>query len=1256
VVQSYGRIPLFFERNAGQAADKSAAWVGSTNGYRMALSATGATITPAAPGRSDIVRLQFLNARPEATAKALEPLPGKTNYLIGRDPKRWLRNLETYGRIEYQNVYDGIDVTWYGNQGQLEYDFLVKPGADPNRIRLRFEGTRKLALEADGDVRIESAAGAMKLRLPEVSQEAEGAPKPVQGRYVLRAANEIGFALAGYDKSKPLVIDPTLVYGTYFGSDGLSARAIVTDAEGNVYIGGGNAAVGLPLANALQRGSLGSGNVWVAKFDPAGTTLIYSTYVGGSGSDNMLAQASLAVTASGELIATGYTSSRDFPLVNATQSEAPAPSSAFAFTFKLNAAGNGFVYSTYLGANAWRAVGWGVATDAAGDTYIAGEVDGPGLATTARVYQSTYGGGWSDGFVIKLGPRGALLYSTLMGGAGEDQAEAIAVDLQGNAYIAGNSGSSSFPNSPPGARTTGAGGLDTFVAKLSPDASRVDWLTFLGTTGSRHPTELVRDTASGKLYVAGSTTSTDLPTTAGVIQPASRGPAQGFIASVNPDGMSFGFVTYLGGGKEDSIQGLALTPFGLVVAGWTTSVGFPVANAIQPAFAGLTTSLYASTNSGASWTPADAGLPASVAAISPDPSNASTMLAASGDYSSSIMGSAGSAWFRTANGGASWTRSGASPVWLWWRAMGAQFVRTPANPAVVYVCYPYTDGQGPPGVVTSDFFAFGSSDDGATWRLLAAPPAASGDWLVGLAVSPTDANTILEVTLSGAVFRSTDGGASFTQVSTLPSGFGWNSPMSVASSPDGSVFAAVMQNVYKSTDFGNTWTEASGIPEWQGMGPIAVSASNPDVVYAAATWPGTLYRSIDGGVNWSAVTSPGLGVYFPADLLAVAPSNPQVVYVASGGQVEVSANGGTTWSSAASLPGPIWAIAVSPSDPTVVYAAPVGATSDGFVAEISADGKEVDWSTFYSGSNGAPVSGVAATLDPEQVWIAGGTSPGLPITRGAYSSRAYGGAAFLARIADTTAPCTYELNPSFALCYGAQTTSFTVTAPSGCAWTATPSDSSWITIQSGTRGSASGVVSVALAANQTGSTRSGRIAVNGETFAIEQAAASCTYAVAGGTNVPASGGSVSITVTAPQGCPWNVVPGSALISVVSGGWGTGNGTVTLSVAPNDGVVWYSPTVQVGPQTVTLQEANACSYSLSPQTLSGDAASGIMSVTANLAGCSWSPQSDAAWLSVSGSGVGSGTFPYSVTENDTGAVRSAHVTLDHRQFTVTQAPL
>jgi hypothetical protein len=1066
---------------------------------------------------------------------------------------------------------------------------------------------------------------------------------------VLRAASEIGFELARYDKAKPLVIDPTLLYGSYFGP--VNAKSITTDRRGNIYLGG-SASGGAALVNPVQSGMHGNVDVWVAKLDPTGTVLLYSTYVGGSAEDQPITQSSLAVTARGELIAAIQSFSPDFPLVNAIQSQGPPvpTSSCLPVVFKLNAAGNAFVYSTYIGGNPPEgATPWAVATDAAGDAYVAGEADGV-FATTPGAYQSSFGGGWADAFVAKLGPRGALLYSTMVGGAGTDYATGIELDPAGNSYITGLTSSASFPNNPPGAVTTNAGGYDVFVAKINTNGTAVDWLTFLGGTGDDNPTTMARNRATGELYVAGSTTSTDLPTTARAFQPASNGLRQGFIASVNPNGMGYGFVTYLGGNREDWISGLALTPTGLVVVGLTTSTSFPTANAIQPAFLGGGYSLYASGNSGASWTPDDTGLGASVAGISVDPSNPATMLAASGDSF---------AWFRTTNGGASWTRSGESSLFFWYHAGGVQLLRSPANPAVIYACYPYSVGQPPNRVnAVGTFSAFGSNDGGATWRLLATPPgvlADFNDWLTGMAVSPTDANLILEVTYKGLVFRSADGGATFTAATSLPSGTTWGYPDEVGVGSDRSVYAAAGENVYKSADFGTTWTQGTGIPAWQGMGSLAVSPSNPLVVYAGTAWqsPNALYKTIDGGATWNKVTLPSVGFAYGTSLV-VAPTNPQIVYAASGNQTAVSTDGGVTWSSPTTLPGNIWTIAVSPTDPTAVYAAAGQINYNGFAAKIGTNGRTLRWSTFYNGSAGSSPAGVAA--DPSgDVWIFGNTSPGLPITANALSSKAYGGSAFLAHISDATAACSYSLNPPSIVSYGAQSVSFGVTAPSGCAWTATPSDGSWIGVPSGAAGTASGVVTTALTSNTTGSTRTGDVSINGQSFAITQADASCTYSLSAPASLPSSGGTVQIAVTAPSGCPWSAIPGSPLVSVVSGGSGTGNGTVTLSLPPNGGVAWLSPTVQVGPQTVTLQEADACSFSLSPLSLAAAAASGSFGVTANAAGCSWNPTSDAAWLTVSGSGTGTGTFAYTVQANTTAAARVANITLDHQQFTVTQAP-
>ncbi len=1256
------RMPLSFERNSGQVAGKRAEWVGRANGYRVALDARGATIMPAAAGRSDVVRMEFLNALPRASGRPLEPLPGKANYLIGRDPMRWIQNLQTYGRLEYDGVYEGVDVAWYGNQGQLEYDFLVRPGADPNRIRVRFDGTRKLALEANGDVRIETAAGAMKLRLPEVYQETGGVRKRVEGRYRLRAANEIGFELAGYDKAKPLVIDPTLVYGTYFGSSFYTPTlAIATDPQGNVYLGGSvDQAGSLPIVNATQSGVLGLRNSFVVKFDPTGTTVLYSTYVGGSSFDTLLG---LAVDAAGEAIAVGGALSTDFPLANPVQSQ--GDKNGLVFAFKLNAAGSTFVYSTYLGTAGSDGVA--VAADAAGNAYLTGATP-TGFPTTQGVYQSAYGGGAWDAFVAKLGPGGQLVYSTLLGGPAADSGGAIATDSQGNAYVAGSTRSTSFFNNPPGARGGSGGADDTFVAKLNSDASAVSWLAVLGGSGNDIPVALARDSASGNLYVAGRTTSSDLPTTTGVIQPASNGPQQGFVASLAPDGATFGFVTYLGGRREDTIAGMALAANGqLVVTGGTTSTNFPTANAIQTTFGGSNISLYKSTDSGATWTPSDTGAPAAIWGMSDDPSHPATLFAASGSQM---------AVFRSTNSGTTWTA--VTPQTRQIGAIMARtgiFLRTPADPATVYLYYPYASYEGALG---SDerFPALASSDGGATWRELAQPPVPTGSigYLAGMAVSTIDANTIVEIDSGGAVYRSTDGGASFIQVLSAPLLMMPWSTSPLFAGPNGTLYVYTYSGGYRSTDFGTTWTPISstfyGTPSM-----FAVSPSAPSVIYAYVN--GTVFKSTDGGTTWGQASQPFVGYYFNISL-EVSASNAQVLCASDGNRVSVSTDGAATWSAPVSgppFPSLISAIAVDGSG-TLYAAGPV--YTDAFAAKLSADGKTLAWSTFYTGASGSLPGGVAAAPSGD-AWIAGTTgSPDLPVTPNAYSSHAYpvaqdcsfglcvaGGysSGFLARIADATPACSYAVAPSSVVAYSGQTVRFAVTAPSGCAWTATPSDSSWITVKSGASGAEAGAVTVTLGDNSTGSTRTGTVDINGQPFTITEADSSCTYQVTGDTNVPSSGGTVQLSVTAPAGCPWSVTPPTPYVSVVSGQSGTGNGTVTLSLAPNGGVQALAPIVQVGfaPAT-TLRQASGCSYSVTPAQFGNAAGHGTMAVTADLAGCMWTAGSDASWLSISGNGTGSGSVTYGVQPN-VGPSRTAHVifsnqgmNLDQFLVPVSQGPL
>ncbi|MGA7411992.1 MAG: SBBP repeat-containing protein, partial [Bryobacteraceae bacterium] len=335
-ITAASRVPLSFE----QATSGDTRWMARGNGYRVSVGAADVRV-----GLShEQLRIVFLGADATAVSAGLDALPGKVNYLVGRDPKGWLQDVPTYSRVRYKDVYPGVDVLWYGRQGRLEYDLELRPRADSSRIAMRFEGAQNLALDANGDVRVQMAGGSLSLKLPEVYQEGSGGRMRVRSGYELRDGNEVGFHLADYDKARPLVIDPTLVYATYFGSNNPTVDAMGVDGSGNIYMAGYTNDNFIPVLNAVQAGILGQTNAFVAKFDPTGKTVLYSTYIGGSQVDSL---GGIAVDTNGNLVGTGQTTSPDFPLVNAVQLTFGAFESAFAFG--LNAAGNALVYSTYLG-------------------------------------------------------------------------------------------------------------------------------------------------------------------------------------------------------------------------------------------------------------------------------------------------------------------------------------------------------------------------------------------------------------------------------------------------------------------------------------------------------------------------------------------------------------------------------------------------------------------------------------------------------------------------------------------------------------------------------------------------------------------------------------------------------------------------------------------------------------------------------------------------------------------------------------------
>jgi len=354
----YGSVPLSFEANEGQA-DSRFRFLARGQGYAVFLAPAEAILSLQSPKpdrHPSIIRMRLSGAKKTPEIAALGPQSGTSNYFIGNDPRKWRRDIAHYARVKYAGVYPGIDLVYYGNQRQLEYDFVVAPGADPSRIGIEFEGAERVRIDENGDLILHTAAGDAVYHKPVVYQDVDGRQQTVTGSYVRAGKNRVGFRVAAYDRSKPLVIDPVLSYSTYLGgSKDDEGRAIAVDASGNAYILGDTSSTNFPVANAIQPGIrtfsgivLGP-DVFVTKLNAAGTAIVYSTYLGGDGFEG---GRGIAVDASGNAYITGVTYSTNFPLVAASQS-VPGDNGFFgdAFVAKLNAAGSALVYSTYLGGN-----------------------------------------------------------------------------------------------------------------------------------------------------------------------------------------------------------------------------------------------------------------------------------------------------------------------------------------------------------------------------------------------------------------------------------------------------------------------------------------------------------------------------------------------------------------------------------------------------------------------------------------------------------------------------------------------------------------------------------------------------------------------------------------------------------------------------------------------------------------------------------------------------------------------------------------
>jgi hypothetical protein len=609
VAPDFGRLPLAFVPNAGQTnpdVQFQARGMGGTIFFTseevvLSLPTADQPSAPVAPERHHpanqrlsrraeqpaptVVRLQFAGANPSPTVTGGEQLPGVVNSFIGNDPTQWRTNLPTYAGVVYDDLYDGIDLRYDGTEGRLKGTYTVAPGGDPAQIRWHYTGAEQ--------VQVDAASGDLVLTLPSQATLTEQAPVawqiingtrvPVAAHYSVADDGSIGFALGHYDVRYPLTIDPTLEYSTYLG--GITADyglGIAVDSAGNAYVTGYTTSDDFPTAHPLD-GTRGSNDAFVAKLTADGRTLVYSTYLGGSGSEY---GQSIAVDSAGNAYVTGSTASDDFPTANALQSTYEgADASGYggdAFVAKLTADGSGLVYSTYLGGSGGD-YGQSIAVDSASQAHVTGgtrSFDFP----TVNPLQATYGSGLRDAFVAKLTADGrGLIYSTYLGGMSEDGGTGITVDSEGYAYVTGSAESGDFPTAYPLQATYAGGGTnggDAFVAKLRVDGSGLIYSTYLGSKFDDSGSDIAVDSA-GNAYITGSTFGNDFPI-ARPLQGTSGGSDDAFVAKLNASGSALVYSTYLGGRSQDHGRGIAVDSAGnAYVTGETASDDFPTAHPLH---------------------------------------------------------------------------------------------------------------------------------------------------------------------------------------------------------------------------------------------------------------------------------------------------------------------------------------------------------------------------------------------------------------------------------------------------------------------------------------------------------------------------------------------------------------------------------------------------------------------------------------------------------------------------------------------------
>jgi len=631
--ENYGKLPLSFETNMGQSAD-AVQFLSRGKGYTLFLTPNEAVLSLRKDENASVLRMKLVGANGNAQLSGREELQGKVNYLIGNDRKKWHTDIPTFRRVQYADVWPGVDMLWYGSQTALEYDFVINPGSEVSQVRVAFEGAEKMRLDGDGNLLVTSKGEEVKHCAPAIYQEQEAGRVSVAGKYVIKGTNEIGFEVDAYDHSKPLVIDPVLIYSSYIGGDSFDQGfAVAADSQGNAYVGGESSSseVTFPLRNAIQ-GTQNATLAFITKLNANGSDIVYSTFLGDATGFCTLDVCGtevrgIAVTSDGRAAITGATvndnNESDFPLTdNAYQKNGfcigvcglEPDRRVDAFVSLLSADGGSLVYSTFFGGSA-SASGFGgrafdagnaLALDSSNHIYITGQTASNNLPTK-HAFQWSRHSEWTgtDAFIAVFNPfassgNATLTYASYYGGDGDEVGRGVAVDSAHNAYIVGSTASTdletkSAANSPL-QDTFQGGGFDGFVAKIDTEADGNASLTYSTYFGGNinDRVEAVAVDQFQRAYITGASNSSPSSFPLKNAFDSSQTNGEAFVAKLNADGTALFYCSFLGGSNtntaNDGEEGLGLTiDFGgnVYVTGRTTSgASFPVVHPLDASLSG----------------------------------------------------------------------------------------------------------------------------------------------------------------------------------------------------------------------------------------------------------------------------------------------------------------------------------------------------------------------------------------------------------------------------------------------------------------------------------------------------------------------------------------------------------------------------------------------------------------------------------------------------------------------------------------------